>query len=421
MANRKGRRALRGVEEETFDLISNVCTGEQWALLLKAPLNRAAALGNRGLARKLVQAGADIGNALHAAAWGGHRDIVNDFLLNGESVGVKDTNGCTPLHVAARRGKAEIVRLLLLNGADINALDNQEWTPLLRAVYHGHATVALALLAGGADVSLRCGAVKGSAVHMAAEMGRLGILRAMIEHGADVNAGDTNHCTALHVAASENKVEAINVLVEAGGNIEVRSIHGMEPIHSAAGQLNIEALLALLKHGADVNAKSLNLLSPLMVAATKAGAQGAAEVVNLLLRSGADEAIADEDGHIAGDMVGRAVKEKYRLAGDVKRVRELLTRAPADRAWRRRGYLVLCRAYPDRVKPRQKGGSPNNDGTARLRSRSKLRRAEVGSCSTTAGGSTAVDESPGGGWDCVAVRVLGLQEDEIFQTIVRYL
>lgn len=27
-----------------------------------------------------------------------------------------------------------------------------------------------------------------------------------------------------------------------------------------------------------------------------------------------------------------------------------LIRAPADRSWRRRGMLVLCRAYPDRVR-----------------------------------------------------------------------
>lgn len=416
MANRKGRKILRGVEEETFDLISEVFTVKEWAALLKAPLNRAAARGNRGLAQKLVQAGADIGNALHAAVWGGHREIVNDLLLNGESVSVRDANGCTPLHVAAQQGKTEIVRLLLLNRADIDALDNQEWTPLLRAVYHGHETVALALLAGGADVSLRCGALKGSAVHMAAERGRLGILRATIEHGADVNTGDTNHCTALHVAASENKVKAIDMLVEAGGNIEVRSLHGMKPFHSAAGQLNIEALLALLKHGADVNTKSLNLLTPLMVAATKAGTQGAAQVVDLLLRSGADEAIADEDGNIAAGMVGRVVEGKSRLADDIKRVRELLANAPADRAWRRRGYLVLCRAYPERVKRGQEGSST----TARLRGRGKLRRAEASSCGTAAGGG-AIDENTGGSWVGVAVRVLGLQEDEIFQTIVRYL
>lgn len=35
------------------------------------------------------------------------------------------------------------------------------------------------------------------------------------------------------------------------------------------------------------------------------------------------------------------------MAEGVDRVRQLLANAPADRAWRRWGYLVLCRARPD--------------------------------------------------------------------------
>ena len=53
------------------------------------------------------------------------------------------------------------------------------------------------------------------------------------------------------------------------------------------------------------------------------------------------------------DMIGLAVEEEDHLVEDVERVRELLANAPADRAWRRRGYLVLCRAHPDRVQQNQ--------------------------------------------------------------------
>lgn len=33
-----------------------------------------------------------------------------------------------------------------------------------------------------------------------------------------------------------------------------------------------------------------------------------------------------------------------------QRVRTLLAAAPSDRAWRRRGYLVICRAHQSRVR-----------------------------------------------------------------------
>lgn len=39
------------------------------------------------------------------------------------------------------------------------------------------------------------------------------------------------------------------------------------------------------------------------------------------------------------------IEEQDSLAEDVERVRKLLSNAPADRAWRPRGSLVLCRAY----------------------------------------------------------------------------
>lgn len=70
-------------------------------------------------------AGAKIGDALHAAARGGHGSVVTDLLENGaSSVAATHTEGMTPLHAAAaREGKTEMVQLLLLKGADIDAMD----------------------------------------------------------------------------------------------------------------------------------------------------------------------------------------------------------------------------------------------------------------------------------------------------------
>ena len=66
---------------------------------------------------------------------------------------------------------------------------------------------------------------------------------------------------------------------------------------------------------------------------------------------------------------------------DVGRVRELLVNAPADRAWRRRGYLVLCRARPDRLRQIHES-SGVHDGVERSIS------TETGSCTGTAGDGT---------------------------------
>lgn len=46
-------------------------------------------------------------------------------------------------------------------------------------------------------------------------------------------------------------------------------------------------------------------------------------------------------------------------------VGKLLANAPADKAWRRRGYLVLCRAHPDRLQQNQIINGANHATTLR--------------------------------------------------------
>ena len=363
MRTKSGREALRGAEVNTFDLIFEVLTPEQWAVWLKAPLECAAAKGNRDLAQRLVRAGAEMGYALRCAVRGGHRDVANDLLGSGASLVAKDEHGCNPLHVAAECGETEMVQLLLLKGADKDALDNDKCTPLSLAAWKGHLATALALLAAGADASLRCGEDSSPAMHVAAGEGYVDIVRAVIEHGADVDAADKYQRTALHIAACSNKAGAIDVLVEAGANIEARTVSGMTPLHATCFNVSREASLCLLKHGATVNPQDDNLVTPLTAVADMAGSQGAAEVVDALLRAGADETIADMFGNKAADMIGKDVEEADRLAEDVERVRELLANAPADRAWRRRGYLVLCRAHPDRVQQHSQASSDTTHHT----------------------------------------------------------
>jgi len=303
----------------------------------------------------------------------------------------------------------------MLKGADKNAKDADAETPLLTALRHGHATAVRALLAGGADVHIRYGQNKISIIHVAAATGQVGILREVIERGADVDTVEEQKGTALHVAALWNETEAVELLVKAGATIEARDNAGGTSLHAAAYRLSLEALAALLKHGACVNAHDDTSRTPLFWAALKAGSQGAAEVVDLLLRSGADETIIDHEGWTAADAVAAGVEEEDRLAEDVERVRKLLASAPADKAWRRRGYLVLCRAHPERMRlPEEMGMS------RRTRSVVRQRRLEATHHHEGVEG-TVVKEGSRAGWAGVVAHVVGLQEEGLFRTILGFL
>lgn len=242
-----------------------------------------------------------------------------------------------------------MVQLFLLKGANKDGSVNNGWSPLHLAAFHGHVLVVLALLAAGVDTSLRCGDEEAPVLHLAAGQGCLEVLKALIEHGVEVDATDGNDWTALHHAAKYGQAEAIGMLLEAGGNIKAKGVAGGNPLHVAAACLSVESALVLLRHGAQVNSRASSPSTPLHCAAFLAGKQGAAEMVDFLLRSGADETIKNEDGFSAADRIGYGVEEQDRVAEDFERVCKLLASASVDRAWRRRSLFVLSRAHPNRV------------------------------------------------------------------------
>lgn len=116
-------------------------------------------------------------------------------------------------------------------------------------------------------------------------------------------------------------------------------------------------------------------------AAARAGTLGTSEAVDILLRRGADETAVDNDHRTPAYLIGSRLGEAQgSLAEDFERVRELLANAPADRAWRRRGFLVLCRAHYSGGRVRlgcKTGGKTTSGGEiVAKRTRSGCRRAE---------------------------------------------
>eukprot|EP00752_Nemacystus_decipiens_P005208 g4727.t1 len=418
------RAALGDEAEHASLLLANGADVDALDDLDRTPL-RFAVMGNHvAVARVLLDAGADASvrcaeysSSLDLAIILGHVDVATLLIEHGADVDADPIDCCnTPLHHAATHGEAGTASLLLTKGAAVNAVEEYGSTPLSLAAGEGHAATTQVLLAAGADVTIRRFDNGMSALDRAAKRGHVGVLRSMIEHGVDVNAADGTGVTATHIAAMCDKAEAINVLAEAGAKMDLKTEeHGFTPLHFAAFTNYPAAVLALSKHDAPVSARDAVERAPLHYAAAKAGVLGAAEVVDLLLRLGADENAIDRDGQTPADMVGSSMGGEDSVAEEVERVRQLLLNAPADRAWRRRGFLVLCRAhYPSGKVQLQQAGSHAHDAgmSKRTRSRPGLSRAER----EWAGVASML---MGAGSDSISL--MGDGADVIFQTVVGYL
>lgn len=351
----------------------------------RTALHRAAHGGHRDAARTLLAAGADVNiidrdrsSPLRLAIEHGHNEhLAGDLLLTSEYKDIKDVNGHFPIHLAASRGLDQTVKLLLLKGVNVNSRSDTGDTPLHYAIEENHYSTMELLLAAGADL------------------------------GAFNNAGHT----PLHHAITQNSnLGIVEALLEKGTDIDIKDRGGSRPLHIAANKGNEKVMAILLRMGADVDATNSKQETPLHHACST-GWPGAAD---LLLRWGADETLRSACGRPPSAFIPRIHLALEADRPRLERLERLLQRAPQDRAWRRRGLFLLCRAYPEKLGIgtellEASHGSPSEalDRTG-VKAANKMKEGSVG-------GRREDD------FESVAAWMLGLKEEDVFRHVVGYL
>jgi len=183
-----------------------------------------------GAAKELVASGADIDQQnqyghtpLIIASNYGFEEIASFLISAGADIHVQGSDGATALIAAASHSR-ELVEILLSKGADINAkLSNGTgaFTQSTNGVLMERVSLEVAelLLANGADVD-EAPSEGGSEGHTslirAAGNDHEGLVRFLIEHGADVNAKAKNGSTPLSVAVDSGNQAIADILKAAG-------------------------------------------------------------------------------------------------------------------------------------------------------------------------------------------------------------
>ncbi|CAN0488184.1 unnamed protein product, partial [Ectocarpus sp. 8 AP-2014] len=249
-------------------------------------------------------------SALHYAIRGGHLQLAGDAIIGGANLKANDVNGDTPLHFAVAHDDDKFVSTLLRRGARVDRPNREGKYPLHVAVERNRLTVAEALLKAGADPNVRFGSCRKFSPLSLARLHSPAMMRALLQHGANVNSSDDLGLTPLHWAAKVDASAGIDVLVEAGADLEASSsgvtmshlrcgtnaFDGITPLHIAAYYHLSLSMAALLRNGANVDAECDNGLTPLHMVCMTSLASGSVEAADLLLRWDADETTTDHDG-----------------------------------------------------------------------------------------------------------------------------
>ena len=185
------------------------------------------------------------------------RDImaIKGFLDAGMDPNTKDIDSRTVLISAAARGDLEITNILLSRGADPNVKDLRHYTALSHAVEAMYEDVVEALL-NHPNVDPNCIGLNARPV-LSSYVWRDNTTRVekMLARGANANAQDADGDTALHGAAQIGNVDIIRMLLDKGANINAKNHQGGTPLMWAAVFGNEKATELLLSRGADASLK----------------------------------------------------------------------------------------------------------------------------------------------------------------------
>ncbi|XP_074569785.1 E3 ubiquitin-protein ligase XBAT33-like isoform X2 [Curcuma longa] len=212
---------------------------------------------NPGLARYATFAG--FSSPLHAAAAGGHAEIVMMLLEKGANVNLKNICGHTPLMEACCSGRWEVVQILLLFRCNVSKVELLSGRTALHFASAGGHARCIRLLA--ADL---CPGFSLSTVTDSLALTRF------------INKAANGGITALHLAALNGHSDCVHLLLDLHANISATTLSyasspmaigaGSSPLHYAACGGNLKCCQVLLARGASRTAMNCNGWLPVDVA-----------------------------------------------------------------------------------------------------------------------------------------------------------
>jgi ankyrin repeat protein len=253
-------------------------------------LQAASFNGHEQIVRLLVEKGANVnaeggwyGNALQAASSSDHEQIVRLLVEKGANVNAEGVEYGNALQAASYGGHEQIVRLLVEKGANVNAQGGELGNALQAASYGGHEQIVRLLVEKGANVNAQGGHF-GNALQAASFNGHEQIVRLLVEKGANVNAEGGEYGNALQAASYGDHEQIVRLLVEKGANVNAQGGWYGNALQAASSSGHEQIVRLLIEKGANVNAEGGHFGNALQ----EASYRGHEQIVRLLIEKGAN-------------------------------------------------------------------------------------------------------------------------------------
>jgi ankyrin repeat protein len=143
---------------------------------------------------------------------------------------------------ASSMGRSDIVAELVEGNPRLaNSRSGDGFTPLHFAAFFGQESVAHVLLEHHADAgAVATNPMQVMPLHSAVAGRNLAIVRALLEHGAPVNARQEKGWTALHAAARQGDRAMVELLLKYGANPNAKNDEGHTPDQVANEKGHVE-------------------------------------------------------------------------------------------------------------------------------------------------------------------------------------
>lgn len=260
----------------------------------------AAAGGHYNCTKQLIDLGADV-NAI-ARATPDYLEKLKKMVEEGQvSEDEPNVDGVTAMHVAAQGGHKAVVDLLIEHGADVTILDDEKRSSLLLAVKGNYGEVAHSLVKAGANPNTEYVDDEGKSHNLlfdAIMVENDDFAQMLVEKGATLDYKDDKKVSTLLQASHRGLSNITEKLLARSSKPEYLndpSEDGITPLIAASSEGHVEVVKQLVAANANVNAVDKDGTSALMAAA----ARGHFEVVGELVKAKPEVNSQNKDGHTA--------------------------------------------------------------------------------------------------------------------------